>query len=46
MDEIFDTAFQIKERIYGNRIVLFAPLYIASECAGGGGKEAYVRSHA
>lgn len=45
MDEIYDTAFQIKERIYGNRIVLFAPLYLASElgtarracvCFGGG----------
>lgn len=33
MDEIYDTAFAIKERIYGNRIVLFAPLYLASECA-------------
>lgn len=25
-------AFAIKERIYGNRIVLFAPLYIANYC--------------
>lgn len=32
MQEIFDTAFAIKERIYGNRIVLFAPLYLANYC--------------
>jgi len=32
MSEIFDTAFAIKERIYGNRIVLFAPLYLANYC--------------
>lgn len=32
MNDIFDTAFAIKQRIYGNRIVLFAPLYIANYC--------------
>mmetsp|Transcript_3195 Transcript_3195/g.9093 ORF Transcript_3195/g.9093 Transcript_3195/m.9093 type:complete len:291 (-) Transcript_3195:1017-1889(-) len=32
MEMIYDTAYQIKERIYGNRIVLFAPLYIANHC--------------
>lgn len=32
MKMIFDTAFAIKNRIYGNRIVLFAPLYIANYC--------------
>lgn len=32
MDLVFDTAFAIKNRIYGNRIVLFAPLYIANYC--------------
>mmetsp|Transcript_12387 Transcript_12387/g.26055 ORF Transcript_12387/g.26055 Transcript_12387/m.26055 type:complete len:208 (-) Transcript_12387:556-1179(-) len=32
MEEIYDTAYNIKERIYGNRIVLFAPLYIANYC--------------
>uniref|UniRef100_A0A7S0WW57 Biotin and thiamin synthesis-associated domain-containing protein n=1 Tax=Chlamydomonas leiostraca TaxID=1034604 RepID=A0A7S0WW57_9CHLO len=32
MDKIYDTAFAIKNRIYGNRIVLFAPLYIANYC--------------
>nr|AHH85813.1 FeFe-hydrogenase assembly protein [Tetraselmis sp. GSL018] len=32
MSEIIETAFNIKERIYGNRIVLFAPLYIANYC--------------
>eukprot|EP00768_Dysnectes_brevis_P008060 gnl/Dysnectes_brevis/708_a781_3116.p1 GENE.gnl/Dysnectes_brevis/708_a781_3116~~gnl/Dysnectes_brevis/708_a781_3116.p1 ORF type:complete len:534 (+),score=291.26 gnl/Dysnectes_brevis/708_a781_3116:841-2442(+) len=29
---LFDTALQIKERIYGNRVVLFAPLYVANYC--------------
>jgi len=29
---IFETARQIKARIYGNRIVLFSPLYLASWC--------------
>lgn len=32
MSKINDTAFAIKNRIYGNRIVLFAPLYIANYC--------------
>ncbi len=32
MQMIYDTAFAIKNRIYGNRIVLFAPLYIANYC--------------
>ncbi|KAA8492094.1 2-iminoacetate synthase [Porphyridium purpureum] len=32
MQLLFDTAFRIKERIYGNRIVLFAPLYVGSYC--------------
>nr|MDK2851677.1 2-iminoacetate synthase [Candidatus Cloacimonadota bacterium] len=29
---IFDGAHELKERIYGNRIVLFAPLYVGNEC--------------
>eukprot|EP00775_Hariotina_reticulata_P012307 gene12307-12443_t len=32
MEMVYDTAFAIKNRIYGNRIVLFAPLYIANYC--------------
>lgn len=32
MEKINETAFAIKNRIYGNRIVLFAPLYIANYC--------------
>ena len=32
IQEIYDTAFFIKNRIYGNRIVLFAPLYVANFC--------------
>jgi 2-iminoacetate synthase len=30
--EIFSIAKQIKERIYGNRLVLFAPLYVSNTC--------------
>eukprot|EP00033_Pygsuia_biforma_P000408 GCRY01000488.1.p1 GENE.GCRY01000488.1~~GCRY01000488.1.p1 ORF type:complete len:415 (+),score=40.65 GCRY01000488.1:441-1685(+) len=32
MKELFDTALSIKRRIYGNRIVLFAPLYLSNYC--------------
>jgi len=31
-EEILSGAHTLKERIYGNRIVLFAPLYIGNEC--------------
>lgn len=30
---IFQAAHQIKEDIYGNRLVLFAPLYVANHCS-------------
>ena len=33
VEEIFDAARQLKRDVYGNRIVLFAPLYVGSECA-------------
>ncbi|KAG9390760.1 Iron hydrogenase maturase HydG [Carpediemonas membranifera] len=33
MRELEETAFAIKEKIYGNRIVLFAPLYTANKCS-------------
>ncbi len=32
IEEIFQAARRLKESVYGNRIVLFAPLYIGSEC--------------
>ena len=32
LDEIFDAARQLKRDVYGNRIVIFAPLYIGNEC--------------
>ena len=32
MNELYNTALYIKERIYGNRIVLFAPLYLSNYC--------------
>jgi 2-iminoacetate synthase len=31
-EEIFHTARVVKETIYGNRLVLFAPLYITNKC--------------
>lgn len=33
LEEIFSTAKQIKEEIYGSRLVLFAPLYISNRCS-------------
>jgi 2-iminoacetate synthase len=33
LNEIFSTAKQIKEDIYGNRLVFFAPLYISNRCS-------------
>jgi 2-iminoacetate synthase len=33
LEEMFHTAREVKETIYGSRIVLFAPLYISSECS-------------
>ncbi|HQN09606.1 MAG TPA: [FeFe] hydrogenase H-cluster radical SAM maturase HydG [Thermoanaerobaculia bacterium] len=33
LDELFHTAREVKEAIYGRRIVLFAPLYISNLCA-------------
>lgn len=32
LDELFATAKELKKSIYGNRIVLFAPLYIGNYC--------------
>jgi 2-iminoacetate synthase len=32
IQEIFDTARRLKREVYGNRIVLFAPLYIGNNC--------------
>ncbi|MBW3139162.1 [FeFe] hydrogenase H-cluster radical SAM maturase HydG [Ferrimonas balearica] len=31
--QMFDLARQVKDTIYGNRIVLFAPLYVSNHCA-------------
>ncbi|MCB6994314.1 [FeFe] hydrogenase H-cluster radical SAM maturase HydG [bacterium 210820-DFI.6.37] len=33
--EIFDLAGRIKEKFYGNRIVMFAPLYLSNYCVNG-----------
>jgi 2-iminoacetate synthase len=32
LKKVFDTALAIKEKIYGKRLVLFAPLYLSSFC--------------
>jgi 2-iminoacetate synthase len=32
LESIYEGARTLKERVYGNRIVLFAPLYIGNEC--------------
>jgi 2-iminoacetate synthase len=33
LEEVFHAARQVKERIYGSRLVLFAPLYISNLCS-------------
>ncbi|MDR0551128.1 MAG: [FeFe] hydrogenase H-cluster radical SAM maturase HydG, partial [Spirochaetaceae bacterium] len=35
LQQIFDLAYQIKQEFYGNRIVLFAPLYLSNYCVNG-----------
>ena len=32
LDSLFFTAKEVKEKIYGNRLVLFAPLYVTNAC--------------
>jgi len=32
IEAVFDAARQLKRDVYGNRIVLFAPLYVGNEC--------------
>ncbi len=34
-EKVITAAQELKKRIYGNRIVLFAPLYIGNECSNG-----------
>ena len=35
IQKVFDLAIKIKEKFYGNRIVMFAPLYLANYCVNG-----------
>lgn len=35
IEKIFNLAIKIKERFYGNRIVMFAPLYLSNYCVNG-----------
>lgn len=32
VDELFQTAYRIKNEVYGKRIVLFAPIYVSNPC--------------
>lgn len=32
LEEIFEAARELKRKVYGNRIVIFAPLYIGNKC--------------
>ncbi len=32
VEQVFDAARELKRRVYGNRIVLFAPFYIGNDC--------------
>ncbi|MFA3781511.1 [FeFe] hydrogenase H-cluster radical SAM maturase HydG [Melioribacteraceae bacterium 4301-Me] len=31
-EKLFTAAYKVKEKIYGNRLVLFAPLYVSNQC--------------
>jgi len=42
---IFEIAGKIKKRIYGNRIVIFAPLYVSNYCVNGCAYCSFNRSH-
>lgn len=35
MEELYDLAEQLKKKFYGNRIVMFAPLYLSNYCVNG-----------
>ncbi|MBM3497806.1 MAG: [FeFe] hydrogenase H-cluster radical SAM maturase HydG [Armatimonadetes bacterium] len=34
VEALFETARAVKSRVYGERVVLFAPLYVSNECVG------------
>jgi len=46
IEEIFSAARQLKKNVYGNRIVLFAPLYIGNKCVNDCSYCAFKRSNA
>lgn len=46
VEEIFAAARELKEKVYGNRIVLFAPLYIGNKCVNDCAYCAFKRSNA
>ncbi|HPX60771.1 MAG TPA: [FeFe] hydrogenase H-cluster radical SAM maturase HydG [Deltaproteobacteria bacterium] len=46
IEEIFAAARELKKNVYGNRIVLFAPLYVGNECVNDCNYCAFKRSNA
>jgi len=46
VEEIFAAARELKKNVYGNRIVLFAPLYVGNECVNDCNYCAFKRSNA
>ena len=46
IEEIFAAARRLKEAVYGNRIVLFAPLYVGNDCVNDCAYCAFRRSNA
>ena len=45
-EAIFDAAGRLKREVYGNRVVLFAPLYVGNDCTNDCGYCAFRRSNA
>ena len=45
IEEVFDAARELKRKVYGNRIVLFAPLYVGNLCVNDCGYCAFRRSN-
>jgi 2-iminoacetate synthase len=45
VEEIFDAARRLKQAVYGNRIVLFAPLYVGNRCVNDCGYCGFKRSN-
>ena len=42
-EEVFEAAGKVKEKVYGRRIVLFAPLYLSNFCSSHCTSERFLR---